>query len=144
MTNLQIICRESNFANLKQIKYIIIVWMSNCLSFRKTLNYYNYLFKGLANLTGLSNKSDLTSTVAQCSDILLAGTNVSLFKEKSPFAWHSLACKVRPTKRKETQSMWRESYESLTRNTLSCCPASNSSASLDVMPPQYQPCLKKF
>lgn len=102
-----------------------------------------YLFRGRANLTGISNRCDLTSTAAQCSDNLFAGTNVSLFKEKSPLACLSRACNVRPTHLNDTQSMCRESFESLTRKTLSCCPASSSSASLEVTLPQYQPCLEK-
>lgn len=100
-----------------------------------------YLFRGLANLTGISKRFDLTSTAAQCSEILLAGTNVSLFRENSPLACRRRACNVRPTHRNDTHKIWRESHESRTKNTLSCCPASNSSASLEVMPPQYQPCL---
>lgn len=102
---------------------------------------YKYLFSGLANLTGISKRFDFTSTAAQCSDILLAGTNVSLFRENSPLACLSRACSVRPTQRKDTQRMCLESHESRTKNTLSCCPASSSSASLEVMPPQYHPCL---
>lgn len=55
MTNLQIFCRESSFANL---------------------------FRGLASFTGISNKFVFTLTAEQCSDNLYAGTNVSLSREK--------------------------------------------------------------
>lgn len=68
-----------------------------------------HLFKGLANLTGISNKLDLTSTVAQCSDILLAGTNVSLFNENRPLACRRRACRVRPTHRNDTHNICLES-----------------------------------